>query len=111
MSETAAVLLRKIYLDKPETLKRMDRDSAELIKAAAMRLFQGQKLSLLKRAAELLVKVEVYLTREKDLLALIQLNFKQVSSTSQKVALLYLMEITCEYALEEKALLENAAVL
>lgn len=104
------MLLRKLYLDKEEHLKRLDRDSADEIKAGALSLFKHEQLGLIKRGCELLVKVEVYMMRELALIEFVEQSFA-AAATTQKIGLLYLLEISCEYAYEEKALLQKSRAL
>lgn len=66
--------------------------------------------NFLKRCCEILVKIFTYADQKKELISIVQ-GMATSEANNMKLALMYLIEIICEFAFDDQLLMENAAAM
>ena len=95
ISEMAAFLLKKKYLDIKENFINITHEKLNLIVKTVQSLMTVQKPQLfLKRCCDILVKIYTFTDQKRELMLLIQ-TLSVNDSPSIKITLMYLIEIIC----------------
>lgn len=113
-----ALLLKKKYLDKKETISRLSQDKLGIIASTVSNMMTPQRsLMFLKRCCEILVRICNHVVKcvsiqkaEKEFLNIIQ-TMSAAQALNMKLALMYLIEISCEGGFNDATLLSFSSEL
>lgn len=111
ISSMSALLLKKKYLDSKNIFVMLSREKLETILHGTQECMKPDKpLQFLKRCCDILVKLYTFCDQKKELIGLIQ-SFCTSEEKNMKLALMYLIEIICEFAFDDNLLMQNSAAL
>ena len=109
-----ALLLKKKYLDDGNNFAKISTEKLEfIIMSVKNNILPDRSLTFLKRCCEILVKVFTHIVlfllkiqkQERELIQIIT-TLSSVDALNIKLALMYLIEIICEYSFDDKLLME-----
>ena len=111
VSSMAALLLRKKYLENEETSKKLSNEKLEYILKSVQACMNAERpIMFLKRCCDILVKVYNQAGQEQYLIGLIQ-ALSGEEAHNMKVALFYLIEMSCECSFDDALRMKNASSL
>lgn len=118
MACMAALLLKKKYLDKKETISRLPKEKLSMIATSVTGMMNpDRQVMFLKRCCEILVRIcsflvliDLFQKVDQELVNIIQ-SMGGVESLNMKLALMYLIEITCESAFDDNLLMGYSSQL
>ena len=97
----AALLLKKKYLESEEIAKNLSNEKLEHIVKNVQGCMNPERQPLfLKRCCDILVKVYNQIGQQKELIGLIQ-SLSTQEHHNMKIALYYLIEISCECSFDD----------
>lgn len=107
----ATLLIKKKYLDDANVFPNIPREKLELIVAQVQNAMAPTRpMMFMKRCCDILVTVYVKIDQSRQLMTLIESLSKHDGNTI-KITLMYLIEIICENAFDDKMLMEYSGAL
>ena len=111
VASMAALLLKKKYLEPEDIAKNLSNEKLQHIVHGVQGCMNAQRQpTFLKRCCDILVKVYNQIGQQKELIGLIQ-SLSNEEHHNMKIALYYLIEISCECSFDDELHLQHAGSL